>query len=70
MRAPDGTVWGAVDKPDNIVWSMLQDNIVWSMLLDNIVWSMSTVEPTLWNAAPLRQRSGRPERQPKGAAPR
>jgi len=54
QRAPDGTLWGAVNAADNIVWSMAQDNIVWSMLLDNIVWSMSTVEPTLWNAAPHR----------------
>jgi serine protease AprX len=58
QRAADGTLWGAVNANDNIVWSM-QDNIVWSMLLDNIVWSMSTVEPTLWNAAPPRRGSDR-----------
>jgi serine protease AprX len=54
QRAPDGTLWGAVDEDDNIVWSMLDENIVWSMLSENIVWSMSTVEPTLWGSAPSR----------------
>jgi serine protease AprX len=65
QRAADGTLWGAVNANDNIVWSMLHDNIVWSMLLDNIVWSMSTVEPTLWNASPPRGKNrGRVPRLP------
>jgi serine protease AprX len=61
-QAEDGSLWGAVDGDDNIVWSMADDNIVWSMdddnivwsMLDNIVWSMSTVRPTLWRRAPRR----------------
>jgi serine protease AprX len=56
QRTADGTLWGALEENDNIVWSMLDENIVWSMLSDNIVWSMSTVEPTLWTS----------ESQPRG----
>jgi serine protease AprX len=55
-NAPDGTIWGALEGDENIVWS-LGDNIVWSLLSDeNIVWSLSTVEPTLWGSAPARPR--------------